>query len=104
MLQLLRSTILAVQNYLVTEDVLQDLRMGVTHMSLHQLRLFFRQIYFEACDLLYGELHERFSDKHIPSVISIEKILINAANGHDYEDTMDELKSLAIKMMLTCQA
>ena len=46
---------------------------------------YFRQMYFEACDLIYGELEERFSDKHIPSVIAIEKMLICAANGLEYE-------------------
>ena len=60
-------------------------------------KAYFRQIYFEACDLLYGELEARFSDKHIPSVIAIEKTLICAANGQDYEDAMKVLKESCYK-------
>ncbi len=46
-------------------------------------KTYFRQMYFEACYLLHGELDERFQDKHMSSVIAIEKALICAANGQD---------------------
>ena len=41
----------------------------------------YRKIFFEACNLLHGELEQRFSSQHITSIIAIEKIIINAANG-----------------------
>ena len=34
---------------------------------------YFRQMYFEACDLLCGELEKRFCDQQIPSILAIEK-------------------------------
>ena len=36
-------------------------------------KAYFHQIYFEACDLLHGELEDRFYDRHIPSVLAIVK-------------------------------
>ena len=70
--------------------------MSSTHIT--SAKAYFHQIYFEACDLLHGELKDRFNDKHIPSVLTINKnTLINAENGHDYEDTMEELKKSCYK-------
>lgn len=54
-------------------------------------------MYFEACDLLHGELEERFQDKHIPSVIAMEKTLLCAANGLEFEDTMETLRTSCYK-------
>ena len=42
---------------------------------------YYRKIFFEACDVLHGELEQCYSSQHITSIIAIEKILINAANG-----------------------
>ena len=67
------STTLAIQNYLVIEDVLNDFENWSDPYVFTTAKAYFRHIYFEACDLLHGELEERFSDKHIPSVIAIEK-------------------------------
>ena len=36
---------------------------------------YYRKIFFEACDLLHGELEQRFSSQHITSIIAIEKKL-----------------------------
>ena len=35
---------------------------------------YYRKIFFEACDLLRGELEQRFSSQHITSIIAIEKL------------------------------
>ena len=42
---------------------------------------YFHQMYFKACDPLCGELEKRFCDQQIPSILAIEKTLLNAANG-----------------------
>ena len=45
---------------------------------------YYRSIYYEACDLLSGELQRRFENQHVPVVLSIEQTLIKAANNHDF--------------------
>ncbi len=42
-------------------------------------KLHYRKMYFEACDVLLGELQNRFESKTIPAVVSMEKALIKAA-------------------------
>ena len=51
-------------------------------------------MYYEACDMIYGELEERFSNQHTHSIILVEKVLINAATGNAY---VDQLKQTAYK-------
>lgn len=52
----------------------------------------YRKIYFEACDLLLGELQNRFESKHIPAVVSMEKAIIKAANNEDFECEVKKLE------------
>ena len=64
-------------------------------MSLHLQKLIFT---ISTLKHLHDDvLEEKFSDKHIPSVTAIEKPLINAANGRDFDDTMEELKKSCYK-------
>lgn len=50
---------------------------------------FYRQIYYQVCDLLLQELQDRFDQqKLLPPVLSMESILIKAANGENYEDSL----------------
>ncbi|KAI8487209.1 tRNA selenocysteine 1-associated protein 1 [Branchiostoma belcheri] len=51
---------------------------------------FYRQIYFQACDLLVGELTDRFDQDFLKPVLAIENVLLSAANGDDFSDAMDE--------------
>lgn len=60
-------------------------------------RAYYRHTYFEACDLLSGELERRFSDQHIPSVLAIERTLLKAANGEDYSGEISILKESCYK-------
>ena len=46
-------------------------------------RAYYRQTFFEACDLLSVELKDRFEDKHVPSVLVMEETLLKAANGEE---------------------
>ncbi len=49
-------------------------------------------MYFEACDVLLGELQNRFESKTIPAVVSMEKALIKAANNQEFESEMKEIE------------
>jgi len=53
--------------------------------------------HFEACDVIHGELEEWFSHQHTHSIILEEKILINAANGNEYQAYIDQLKQTPYK-------
>ena len=46
---------------------------------------YYRKMYYEACDLLSGELQHRFQTKEIPFVVSMEQALIKAANKVDFQ-------------------
>ncbi|XP_035690920.1 zinc finger MYM-type protein 1-like [Branchiostoma floridae] len=54
---------------------------------------FHRLVYFQACDLLIGELTERFNQEFLKPVVAMEKLLLNAANGDDFTEKMDEVTS-----------
>ena len=54
-------------------------------------KAYYRQLYFEACDLLAGALEERFSSQRISSVLAIESTLLNAANGKSFESNVEQL-------------
>ena len=46
---------------------------------------YFRQQYFKACDLILGELDDRFDQPSLSLVVAMENTLLNAANGLVYE-------------------
>ena len=48
-------------------------------------KAYYRHIYYEACDLLIGELEKRFECQHIQSILAMEQLLLKAANGDGYE-------------------
>ena len=54
-------------------------------------RAYYRQTFFEACDLLSVELKDRFEDKHVPSVLVMEETLLKAANGEECKKEIDLL-------------
>ena len=45
---------------------------------------YYRSIYYEACDLLLGELERRFENQHVPVALCMEQTLIKAANKQDF--------------------
>ena len=55
-------------------------------------RDYYRHIYFEACDLLSGELESRFESQHMPPVLAMEQALLKAGNGEDFSSEIDTLK------------
>ncbi len=55
-------------------------------------KLHYRKMYFEACDVLLGELQNRFESKTTLAVVSMEKALIKAANNQDFESEMKEVE------------
>jgi len=59
---------------------------------------FFRAKYFETCDLLLGELDERFEQSRIiPSVLTLENLLLSAANGASYEEHIRAIRDSCYK-------
>ena len=56
-------------------------------------RDFYRHMFFEACDLLITELESH----HIPSVLSLEKAIVKAANGDDFESEVAHLRESCYK-------
>ena len=60
-------------------------------------RAYFRHTYYEVCDLLSGELENRFSNQRISSVMAIEHTLLKAANGEDYSCEIALLKESCYK-------
>ena len=60
-------------------------------------RDFYRHMFFEACDLLSTELEDRFESQHILSVLSLEKAIVKAANGDDFESEVAHLRESCYK-------
>ena len=62
--------------------------------ELHQHdtpRDLYRKVYFEACDLLIGELTDRFNQAFMQPLAAMERLIVNAANGEDYTQQMDDV-------------
>ena len=65
----------------------KQLDQGTKPHEFEAPRDYFRQQYFEACDLLLGELDDRFDQKSVlSSVMALENTLLNSANGVNYEE------------------
>ena len=56
-----------------------------------------RHQYFEACDLLYAELNDRFQNQLCSPIIAIEKTLLKAANGEDFQSYIEQLMKSCYK-------
>ena len=70
-------------------------RLDEAGLSSHEFsspECYFRQQYFEVLDLLVNELKRRFQQKRgMPVVATIEKLLLDAANGkRTIDDTLPE--------------
>lgn len=50
-----------------------------------------RHQYYEICDLLYGELNDRFQNQICSPIIAIEQSLLKAANGEDFQRHVEQL-------------
>ena len=53
---------------------------------------YFKKLYYEACDLLSSELEGRFQPQYISPVLSMEQLLIKAANNKNVESEMKMVK------------
>lgn len=60
-------------------------------------RLFFRQIYFESCDLLISELQSRFEQPSVEPVLAIERLIMKGANQENIENEISILKESIYK-------
>ena len=59
---------------------------------------YFRHQYFEAYDLLLQELENRFEQcQSLPQVLTLESILLKAANGDDYREDLKKAKQSCYK-------
>ena len=57
---------------------------GAPHVQFSDLRSFYRQKYFEACDLLIQELHDRFGQREVMKpIVTLESLLLKSANGEE---------------------
>ena len=62
------------------------LDQGIKPHEFEAPRDYFRQQYFEACNLLLGELDDRFDQKVCCHLLWLWKTLLNSANGLNYEE------------------
>jgi len=76
---------------------IQDVHLGLRMEVDPSARAYFRQIFFEACNLLSVELKDRFENQHILSVLAIEQTLLKAANGSDCKQEIALLAEFCYK-------
>ena len=56
-------------------------------------RDYFRNQYYQACDLLLIELDDRFNQTNLlPPVLALESVLINPANGSSFDQELETVK------------
>ena len=56
-----------------------------------------RHLYYQACDLLQQELEDRFDQQLLQPVLSLENVLLKAANGEELKDELQSVKSSCYK-------
>ena len=55
---------------------------------------YYRQIYYQACDLLLQELADRFDQSEfLPEVLGLESLLLKAANGGNCESELESVQN-----------
>ena len=54
---------------------------GSPQYTFSDPRSFYRQKYFESCDLLVQELNDRFFQRDVKPIITLESLLMKSANG-----------------------
>ena len=55
-------------------------------------RSYYRSQYFQACDLLIGELEERFDQKELQPVLAMEELILKAANSEEFSDSLKSVE------------
>ncbi len=98
------ATVKAAEQFAISQPVLPRQRRrparieeGTSPHEYPSPREFYRQKYFEACDLLIAELETRFENHQMPTVLSLEQALVKAANGDDFESEVAHLKDSCYK-------
>ena len=61
---------------------------GTDPHAFVDVKSYYRKIYFEACDLLFNDLENHFEARHISPMISMEQLLIKAANNDKFKTEM----------------
>ena len=57
---------------------------GAPNVQFSDSRSFYCQKYFEACDLLIQELHDRFGQREVMKpIVTLESLLLKSANGEE---------------------
>ena len=55
---------------------------------------YYRQIYYQACELLVQELADRFDQSEfLQELLGLESLLRKAANGENYENVLDSVRN-----------
>ena len=95
------------QFFKVTVTKAQDLQIGMPELPRYSYRRtpaqiddgsqphqfstpkeYYRQIYYQVCDLLLQELADRF--EFLPEFLRLECLLLKAANGDNYESELEK--------------
>ena len=53
---------------------------------------YYRKMYYEVCDLILGELEDRFNTLHLQPVLCMEQILLKAANKQEFEPEVRKIE------------
>ena len=65
---------------------------GSPQYTFSDPRSFYRQKYFESCDLLVQELNDRFFQRDVKPIITLESLLMKSANGDSCVQELSDMK------------
>ena len=65
---------------------------GSPQYTFSDPRSFYRQKYFESCDLLVQELNDRFFQRNVKPITTLESLLMTSANGDSCVQELSDMK------------
>ena len=91
--------ITAIINFGVVRDLKNEKTTSIAWRSMDGVvsnknnpRSFYRQKYFESCDLLVQELNDRFFQRDVKPIITLESLLMKSANGDSCVQELSDMK------------
>ena len=79
---------------------------GAPHVQFSDPRSFYRQkyMYFEACDLLIQELHDRFGQREVMKpIVTLESLLLKSANGEECIQELSDFNDSVYRQEFTIE-
>ena len=74
------------------------------HVQFSDPRSFYRQKYFEACDLLIQELHDRFGQREVMKpIVTLQSLLLKSANGEECIQELSDFKDSVYRQEFTVE-